>query len=668
MRSGVPDYNDTSLASWSVNFSNIYKDITPLEFITTWTPKSFLFPPGSGGSYSSNGYILAGLTLAAVNNKTWDTWDQRSILPSALAPTVPGFKFSGRGPCFLHPNVTSQYYGTAVPVSSYWLDIVFFDIIFSSCLNGWTMGNLAAAPGDVSRVLYNVLSPSAPMPLLSANSLQQMNNVRPLTIGWSEGLQYGLGLMHVDLFPTDPTDDKYTTMVGHAGQDYGSGAPIHYYNRELDASVVIATNSLYGMNCSIAHLADNAQFATDTACHVWSEVMYALTNGSSGRLDCTMRTRSSVVSISGLPNATPLAPRAAKHHSVRRTEVLLVDIPPIRLSSALGDSPDGMAFTPLTSALGDTPMPLHCPAGGAAVCTGSSATLSSGDCYAWKVLHSVTTGSGWSRCSTDFADPCACRDVMCAFVAGSQRITAFNLSRAGLRGYLPQELRYLSALTMLDVSANQLYGQLPDLPFYNLTHRCSVAGNAFDCPLPASASSCHRTDQPAPQCFDPNMPPVSAACASAVRALDASVAPYLNASGSISNAIIRAIAPQCSNELQMNHTCHMRVNWLGTSSDISKFVRAYNASITVADPTARLCATMIMMVTECLGVGECKYFIQDSQLIPIPGVCLNAADMGKYLAWAGNAQHCAQMNAVNCTVSLASDFPCSRTVVARTGG
>ena len=123
------------------------KDLTPIDFMQDWTPKSSLFAPGEGGAYSSNGYMLAGLALAAAANATtWDKWDQRSILPAALAADLPHLTFPLRGPCYIPPNVTSQFYGANGNFESpYWSTTVFIDIIFSSCLNGWTCGNLAAA-------------------------------------------------------------------------------------------------------------------------------------------------------------------------------------------------------------------------------------------------------------------------------------------------------------------------------------------------------------------------------------------------------------------------------------------------------------------------------------------------------------------------------------------
>lgn len=54
------------------------------------SPKGFLFPPGSGGIYTGNGYILVGMVLAAVTGApSFDALDQRAALG------VPAYNLSG---------------------------------------------------------------------------------------------------------------------------------------------------------------------------------------------------------------------------------------------------------------------------------------------------------------------------------------------------------------------------------------------------------------------------------------------------------------------------------------------------------------------------------------------------------------------------------------------
>ena len=60
----------------------------PLQDFIRALDKSFLFEPGTGGAYSSVGFVLAGLVLAAATGApTWEQLDQRAALfgPRAAA-------------------------------------------------------------------------------------------------------------------------------------------------------------------------------------------------------------------------------------------------------------------------------------------------------------------------------------------------------------------------------------------------------------------------------------------------------------------------------------------------------------------------------------------------------------------------------------------------------
>ena len=63
MRGGIRDYNDQALKVWTI--ANPSKDYLPIDFVTN-VDKSFLFPPGEGGSYSGVAYVLMGWVLCAV--------------------------------------------------------------------------------------------------------------------------------------------------------------------------------------------------------------------------------------------------------------------------------------------------------------------------------------------------------------------------------------------------------------------------------------------------------------------------------------------------------------------------------------------------------------------------------------------------------------------------
>ena len=93
MRSGVHDYDDDAVQAWSFDRANAGRDLSPYDYLhaADLTPKAFNFVPGGGGAYSSIGYELAGLALAAVSGADdWSDFDQRSIVPAELLETLPG--------------------------------------------------------------------------------------------------------------------------------------------------------------------------------------------------------------------------------------------------------------------------------------------------------------------------------------------------------------------------------------------------------------------------------------------------------------------------------------------------------------------------------------------------------------------------------------------------
>lgn len=62
----------------------------------------------------------------------------------------------------------------------------FTDLYDSSCLNGWTMGNIAASPAGITRFYHELFSGR----LVSADGLSQMEAWKPLTQGFAPGTQY----------------------------------------------------------------------------------------------------------------------------------------------------------------------------------------------------------------------------------------------------------------------------------------------------------------------------------------------------------------------------------------------------------------------------------------------------------------------------------------------
>jgi hypothetical protein len=122
----------------------------------------------------------------------------------------------------------------------------FVDLYPSSCLNGWTMGNIAVSPRDVAR-FYHLLGTGK---LVSADSLAQMRDYKPLTVGFAKGTGYGLGL--IDFHKTQKDVDgrvvNWTQAFGHVGEDWGSSISKLGYYPNLKASMALATNAVSPMN------------------------------------------------------------------------------------------------------------------------------------------------------------------------------------------------------------------------------------------------------------------------------------------------------------------------------------------------------------------------------------------------------------------------------------
>ena len=95
--------------------------------------------PGScRGAYSTNAFSLVGLGIAGLKGiDDWAGVDQRKLAWGASLPRDDGTLFATRGPCAAYPNVAHQYTSESE-------DTPYHDIAFSSCLNNWLGGNLAA--------------------------------------------------------------------------------------------------------------------------------------------------------------------------------------------------------------------------------------------------------------------------------------------------------------------------------------------------------------------------------------------------------------------------------------------------------------------------------------------------------------------------------------------
>lgn len=111
MQSGLADYNDRAMELWS--YLHRGADINPSVWLQN-SSHNLEFQPGSGAAYSGNGFVLAGMVIAAAAGAhRWEELDQLGLLNElAAAAGEPPFNrtiFAGTGPCSAHPHVVHSY-------------------------------------------------------------------------------------------------------------------------------------------------------------------------------------------------------------------------------------------------------------------------------------------------------------------------------------------------------------------------------------------------------------------------------------------------------------------------------------------------------------------------------------------------------------------------------
>jgi CubicO group peptidase (beta-lactamase class C family) len=253
MTSGVQDYYQDTTNWLMKEVLSSTRDVEPLEYLAHQS-KEFLFAPTSGrASYSTNGFSLVGLALAGYFNLShWQDLDQRALAWGDQLFPDDQTLFPVRGPCTNDHRIAHQW-------TSNGLNKTFHDIAQHSCLNSWMGGDIAARPLDVARFTYRVFTGK----LLNQSSLKEMTQLHKVTDGFAAGfLAYGLGLeaMWNDGKPTPTQSCGGMFVYGHAGADYGSGAPLNGYIPELKLGVSLAFTSMplfgaspMGMNCSMRY-------------------------------------------------------------------------------------------------------------------------------------------------------------------------------------------------------------------------------------------------------------------------------------------------------------------------------------------------------------------------------------------------------------------------------
>ena len=274
MSSGIHDYDDEALQVYTREKAG--EDKTGIDMLYELN-KEFLFQPGKGGSYTSVGYVLLGYVLVGATSHleggTWNDFDQRSFMTKDQKMRWNRTSFPKMGRCTNYDvpkQFTYQQVGT---------EAVFFDLGQASCLNGWTCGNMAASAKNIASFWNDLVGQGR---IVSSEGLYNMTQFDPLTTGFAPGLPYGLGLM--SLFKTFPYPDPDFESIGHAGQDYASGAPLSEYNVKYKFGAAVTTNSFTGMNCT--NLAHQGSAGGHAGCRVRNVIINILSNGTAKLHNC----------------------------------------------------------------------------------------------------------------------------------------------------------------------------------------------------------------------------------------------------------------------------------------------------------------------------------------------------------------------------------------------
>jgi len=240
MNSGIQDYDDDAL--WKFVMANPTYNIEPMEYIYQMN-RTFVCFPGTCMYYSSINFILAGFALCQYYGiKDYRDLNQHALVfePGTYTETV----FPKDQLCSDFPDIP-HLYAWQKKVDKHG-DFVYRDMINSSCLNGWTCGNVAISAGDAASFYYDLFTER----FLSGFSLVYLNHLDPLSFGWGKGLQYGYGVFNLgmDVWGWHNSrvhvEPKNMFVIGHGGSDYGSYITAGY-NPTLKFAFSVGVNKDY---------------------------------------------------------------------------------------------------------------------------------------------------------------------------------------------------------------------------------------------------------------------------------------------------------------------------------------------------------------------------------------------------------------------------------------
>jgi len=251
-RAGIEDFDNDHVYNWTVKHpSGTYTPFMYLESVN----KSFVCKPDTCVRYSGVGFILLGFLLAEKLSAdgTWLGYDQFSVIPEELRHEFTRTRFPLIGKCNKVPDMAHQYIQLSTELEDgvpdryrmYWKDLIGY-----SCLNGWTMGNIALSAIDQASFLYYLL---VAQKIISPEMVGHMTHTKH----WVDHptMRYGLGLESDSM--TEASTTKSYHFLQHGGLDWGSKIVSNIADPHLGFSLVVSTNSYTGMNCSLPHAIEN---------------------------------------------------------------------------------------------------------------------------------------------------------------------------------------------------------------------------------------------------------------------------------------------------------------------------------------------------------------------------------------------------------------------------
>ncbi|CAJ1360005.1 unnamed protein product [Effrenium voratum] len=300
MTSGMKDYDDFFLEHFTMAFSG--DDAGPMVYLQSAARQGFACAPGSCAMYSGANYVLLGLLLVQVHGMwSWQDLDQLHVIPRELfrSGRYSHTSFSRLGRCAQYPGFAHQY------AWKYWMaengTQVFEDLLYDSCLNGWTMGNIASSAVDLATFFFDLFTlPKEQGGFITTKSLADMQASKTLGDTWCEGpngegsCAYGMGILTDQLgqdfwlLQNASENQSKVSVIGHPGEDWGSGCSPCGYNPTYNFGICIAYTSVIGMNCS-GDFRNNYNAVQEATCLAYDAVM--ATQGGP-RLNCTLPTYS----------------------------------------------------------------------------------------------------------------------------------------------------------------------------------------------------------------------------------------------------------------------------------------------------------------------------------------------------------------------------------------